>query len=159
MYVTLVPVSENDAHELINIQEASFKRLYDIYQDERSPYLKGIPEYMKWLDMQGVSYFKIYSNNVLCGGIAYYKRSEGEYYLARVYVHPDYQCQGIAVIAISQCEKIFTDAKRYTLDFPIDQIANKMCYEKAGYHDTGDREIINDKLTLAIYEKVCTQQV
>jgi len=156
MNIELVPAGKEDAQELIAIQEAAFKRLYDIYRDERSPYLKGIPEYMKWMDMHGVSYFKIYADDVLCGGAAYYKRAEGEYYLARLYIHPEFQGRGIATAAIGQCEKMFTDAKHYTVDFPIDRIANRRCYEKAGYHDTGNRKIINDRLTLAIYEKHCT---
>ena len=30
--------------------EKAFKRLYDIYKDERSPYLKGIEEFFRWLN-------------------------------------------------------------------------------------------------------------
>ena len=153
MEVHLVPAGKSDAASLIKLQEDAFRRLYDIYRDEASPYLKGIPEYMRWLDMSGVSYFKIVADSVLCGGIAYFRRDGGAYYLARVYIHPDFQGRGIAAAAIRLCEEKFPDARRYTLDFPDDQPANRRCYEKAGYADTGERRFINERLTLAIYEK------
>ena len=143
-----------DINELDNIQKAAFKSLYAIYKDEKSPYLKGVDEMIKWLNLDKILYWKIYYNGHLCGGIAYYKKSEGEYYLARLYIHPHYQSKGIAKQVILKKKKKILDAKRYTLDFPIDQIANRKCYESAGYIDTGMREIINSKLTLAIYEKV-----
>lgn len=143
-----------DINELDNIQKAAFKSLYAIYKDEKSPYLKGVDEMIKWLNLDKILYWKIYYNGHLCGGIAYYKKSEGEYYLARLYIHPQYQSKGIAKQIILLCERKILDAKRYTLDFPIGQIANRKCYESAGYIDTGMREVINSKLTLAIYEKV-----
>ena len=80
-----------DINELNNIQKAAFKSLYAIYKDEKSPYLKGVDEMIKWLNLDKILYWKIYYNGHLCGGIAYYKKSEDEYYLARLYIHPHYQ--------------------------------------------------------------------
>ena len=40
------------------------------------------------------------------------------------------------------------------MDFPIDQIANRRCYEKAGYVDTGKTQAQSEgKVVLALYEK------
>lgn len=154
MNIQIEKAKVEDVNALDIIQKAAFKRLYEIYRDEKSPYLKGVDEILKWLSMDKIHYWKIYSDEHLCGGIAYYKKSEGEYYLARIYIDPCYQGNGIAKQAILLCEKEILDVRRYTLDFPIDQVANQKCYESAGYIDTRMREVINEKLTLAIYEKI-----
>jgi hypothetical protein len=58
--------------------------------------------------------------------------------------------KGIASKAIKLCEACFEGAKKWMLDFPAAQITNKKCYEKAGYIDTGNRDIKNEKFTLAV---------
>ncbi len=136
------------------IQKEAFKPLYEIYQDEKSPYLKGTDEMLQWLLRKDIIYYKIYFKNTLCGGIAYQNKGNGQYYLARVFISTDFCSKGIASSAIIMVESYFMDAKLFTLDFPIDRVANRMCYEKCGYKDTGERKKINDKLTLAIYKKL-----
>ena len=153
MSVYIEKATLKDAAKLYEIQRSAFKRLYCFYNDEESPYLRDVDEILNWLAADGIHYWKIHFNGVLCGGIAYINRSQGEYYLARLYIAPGFQSKGVAKQAILLCEKELNDASRFTLDFPIDQIANKFCYEGVGYVDTGKREKINDKLTLAIYEK------
>jgi ribosomal protein S18 acetylase RimI-like enzyme len=154
MSIQLIKATADDAENLVSIQKKAFKRLYDIYKDERSPYLKGTEEIFRWLNNPNVSIYKIHADEMLCGGIAVFKKPNDEYYLARLYVLTKLQRQGIASKVIKLCEACFDDAKKWMLDFPADQIANKKCYEKAGYIDTGIREVRNEKLTLAVYEKV-----
>lgn len=154
MNIQLLKATADDAENLVSIQKKAFKRLYDIYKDERSPYLKGIEEFFRWLNNSNIRIYKIHADEMLCGGIAVFKMLDDEYYLARLYILPELQRQGIASKAIKLCEAYFEGAKKWVLDFPADQIANKRCYEKAGYVDTGIREIKNEKLTLAVYEKV-----
>lgn len=153
MEVTLQPAKAEDAKALIAIQKASFERLYLLYQDEKSPYLDEAETFLHWMEREGIFFWKILCDGILRGGIVYYRRAAGEYYLARIFIDPALQGQGIAGQAIAYCEQQFPDAKSYFLDFPIDQSRNRNCYEKAGYIDTGRREPINDRLTLAFYEK------
>jgi GNAT superfamily N-acetyltransferase len=153
MSVYIEKATLNDVFILDKIQKSAFKRLYDIYNDEGSPYLRGTDEILNWLAADDVYYWKIYFNSALCGGIVYFNRSQGEIYLARLYIAPSCQNRGIARQAILLCEKELDGVNKFTLDFPIDQIANKACYESVGYADTGKREKINDKLMLAVYEK------
>ena len=63
----------------------------------------------------------------------------GAYYLARIYILPEMQGKGIASTAILLCEATVHNAHLWTLDFPVDEKANRRCYEKAGYKDTGER--------------------
>jgi len=90
---------------------------------------------------------------MLCGGIAVRYKGDREYYLNRIYILPQLQGKSVGRKAIELCEKNYPDAKRWTVDFPADQLANKKCYEYSGYYDTGLREEISDKLILAFYEK------
>jgi GNAT superfamily N-acetyltransferase len=159
MTITLQPATAADVDALVDVQQKAFKRLYDIYHDEGSPYLRGADEILRWLERPNWKVFKILTDGadgVLVGGIAAREQLDnpGECYLARVYILPEMQSKGIASTAILLCEAEFPFATHWTLDFPIDQIANRRCYEKAGYVDTGEtREQSEGKIVLALYEK------
>ena len=156
MNVEIIPATIGDADALTAIQQQAFKRLYDKYHDEGSPYLRGADEIAMWLDRPNVSVYKIHADGVLCGGVSFCERNDlpGEYYLARIYILPELQGKGIASTAILLCEATVTNASRWTLDFPVNEIANRRCYEKAGYMDTGERcEQSGGAITLVYMEK------
>jgi GNAT superfamily N-acetyltransferase len=154
--ISISPANADDAESLTAIQKQAFERLYKIYQDEGNPYLRGSNEIEYQVKNGIVDIYKIFADDSLCGGISIRNNGNGEYYLHRIYVLPKLQGKGIAQKTIKLCEKNYPDAKRWKVDFPIDQLANKKCYENNGYYDTGLRETTSDKLTLAFYEKaVC----
>ncbi|NJP40806.1 GNAT family N-acetyltransferase [Oscillospiraceae bacterium HV4-5-C5C] len=158
--VELIPLTADDAETLADIQRQAFKRLYDRYLDEGSPYLRGADEILRWLDRPNAKVFKILADGVLVGGIAAWERNgrSGECYLARVYILPEMQSKGIASRAILLCEAEFPNASRWRLDFPVAEVANRRCYEKAGYTDTGERrEQSGGAITLAYMEKKIPQ--
>jgi len=144
----------DDAESLTAIQTQAFERLYQIYQDEGNPYLRGSNEMKYQIENSTLDIYKIFADGSLCGGMSIRNNGNGEYYLHRIYVLPHLQGKGIAGKSIELCEKNYPDAKRWKVDFPIDQLANKKCYENCGYCDTGLRDTLTDKLTLAFYEKV-----
>jgi hypothetical protein len=59
MNIQLLKATADDAESLVRIQEKAFKRLYDIYKDEKNPYLKGTAEFSRWLNHPNVSIYKI----------------------------------------------------------------------------------------------------
>ena len=159
MIITLHPATAADAESLVAIQQKAFRRMYEIYRDEGSPYLRGADEILRWLERPNCKVFKIFADGVLVGGIAAWERNglPGEYYLARIYILPEMQNKGIASQAILLCETEFPNASRWTLDFPFDESANRRCYEKAGYVDTGERRgQSGGVITLAYMEKKIT---
>ncbi len=156
MKIKIIPATTADAESLVAIQQQAFKRLYDVYHDEGSPYLRGADEILRWLERPNCKVFKIFADGVLVGGIAAWERNglPGEYYLARVYILPEMQNKGIASQAILLCEAEFPNASHWTLDFPVDESPNRRCYEKVGYVDTGERrEQSGGAITLAYMEK------
>ena len=154
MEITISPVKRRDIPALVALQRAAFAPLYALYQDEESPYLRKKDEVLRWMKHPARYPYKILTDGEICGGITAYARGNGEYYLARLYVSPAMQGHGIATRAVALLEVQFPDARKWTLDFPADQPANRRCYEKAGYRDTGATDPRNDKLTLALYEKI-----
>ena len=158
--VEIVSATVEDAEALVAMQRKAFQRLYDLYQDEGSPFLRGTDEILRWIERPNWRVYNIMADGDLCGGVSFCENSEspGEYYLARIYVLPEMQGKGIASAAILLCESTVENAKRWTLDFPVDQIANRRCYEKAGYADTGKRrEQSGGAITLGYMEKVISQ--
>ena len=156
MKVEIIPATKEDAAPLADIQKQAFKRLYDIYHDEGSPYLRGAEEIVAWLEHPNWRVYKILADGVLCGGVAFCERNgmPGVYYLARIYILPEMQGKGIASSAILLCEATIQNAQLWTLDFPVNEKANRRCYEKAGYIDTGERrEQSGGAIILAYMEK------
>lgn len=71
MNIQLLKATADDAESLVRIQEKAFKRLYDIYKDEKSPYLKGTAEFSRWLNHPNVSIYKIYADEMLCAELQF----------------------------------------------------------------------------------------
>ena len=161
MDISIKITNPSEAEELSQIQKAAFKPLYEKYHDEGNPFLRGPEDILRRLNKFN-RYFTILYDDQVVGGVFYRlygKRSPsheigaGEYYLARVYIHPDYQNKGIARNTVLLCEKEFPDAKFYYVDFPEDIEKNRRCYQSMGYCDTGDRICIEGAPTLAMFKK------
>lgn len=157
----------SEAEELSQIQKEAFKPLYEKYHDEGNPYLRDSQDILQRLNEYN-RYYTIRYDEKIVGGVFYRlsgKRSpshelgEGEYYLARIYIHPDYQNKGVAREALLLCEKEFPDARVYFVDFPEDMDKNQRCYQSIGYCDTGERICVQGTLTLAIYKKVVSDEL
>jgi epoxyqueuosine reductase QueG len=151
--VTLALATAEDAPSMVEIQKAAFARLYEQYHDENSPYLRGTDDILVRLPLPHWRIYKILSDDELVGAIYIRLNDDNSYYLNRIYVDPKKQSQGIASRAIMLAEKLLPRRPKWTVDFPADQPMNRRCYKKAGFADTGKREVISDTLTLALYEK------
>ena len=136
MHISIEKATIEDAVSLTAIQKQAFERLYKVYQDERNPHLRGSDETEYQIANGMRDIYKIFADNMLCGGISVRDKGNGEYYLNRIYILPRLQGKGIGRKAIGLCEKNYPNVKRWTVDFPADQLANKKCYEYCGYCDT-----------------------
>lgn len=162
MSIKIKPTQPSEADLLAKIQAAAFRPLYDRFHDQRNPCLRGPEDILRRLTRQ-YRYFTIWQEKEIIGGIFYLlqdtthvKIGPHGYYLGRIYLHPDYQNQGIARQAIHLCEKEFPDADTYFVDFPEVLEKNRRCYQSAGYRDTGHRICKTDTPTLALFRKTAT---
>ena len=160
--ITIRTTTKEEALQLSEIQRQAFLPLYERYHDEGTPCFRGIEDVENRLNSPNFKYYTIFEDEEIVGGILYKCKGkgpffdqlqEGEYYLQRVYIKPEYQCKGIAQTAILLCEKELTDAKMISVDFPEDLAKNRRCYEKAGFVDTGKRLEAEPGLVLACFEK------
>ena len=164
MGVSIRITSASEAEVLSQIQKAAFGPLYQQFHDPGSPFLRGPEDILCRLNKSN-RYYTVLLDGEIVGGIffrLYGKRSPteeigaGEYYLARVYIHPDHQRGGIAKAAIRLCEQEFPDAEAYYVDFPEVLEKNRRCYQSAGYRDTGERIRTEGAPALAMYRKQVT---
>lgn len=162
MNISIKATQENEALELCNIQKAAFFPLYEKYRDDGNPYLRGVEDIVNRLHSDFFRYFTVFLEEEIVGGVLYKCKGktpfvdnleEGQYYLQRIYIKPDYQCKKIAQTAILLCEEKL-DANSFLVDFPYDLIKNKRCYEKVGFIDTGKRLQVQEGLILACFEKI-----
>ena len=135
--------------------------MFEKFHDEGNPFLRGSEDILCRLNKFN-RYFTILYDGKMVGGIFYrlygkrgpaYEIRAGEYYLARIYIHPEYQNKGIAREAILRCEKEFPDAKFYYVDFPEEMEKNRKCYQSAGYCDIGERVCMQGAPSLAMFKK------
>lgn len=159
--ISIHPTVPAEANELADIQREAFRPLYEQFHDEGNPCLRGSEDILKRLN-DNYRHFTITCNGIVVGGIFYRLRGQlptsevlkpGEYYLQRVYIKPEYQGMEIAREAILMCEKSFTDAIAFYVDFPDVLDKNRMCYKNAGYSDTGKRIVLDGVPTLAVFKK------
>lgn len=160
--VAIRRTTHEEASELLKLQAEAFLPLYERYHDEGNPCLRGIEDITKRLNSPNFRYYTILEDDKIVGGIFYKCKgkgpffdqlNDGEYYLQRVYVKAERQSKGVASRAILLCEKEFSDAKLFSVDFPEDLEKNRRCYEKAGFSDTGKRIEAQPGLILACFEK------
>ena len=161
MCISIKLTSASEAEELSQIQKAAFAPLYEQFHDQGNPFLRGPEDILRRLN-KDYRHFTILLDGKIVGGIFYRlygKRSPTEelkareYYLARIYIHPEDQRKGIAKKAILLCEREFPDAECYYVDFPEVLEKNRKCYQSAGYCDTGERITMEGAPKLAMFKK------
>lgn len=84
-------------------------------------------------------YYKIVVDNQLVGGLVVFPGTIREYYLGRVFIHPDFQNQGIGTLAMDFVFRQFPLAKSWTLDTPAWNQRTRHFYEKLGFQQTATR--------------------
>lgn len=155
-----------DVITLCELQKEVFKPIYETYHDAGSPYLRGADDIYSRLNNSDFKYFTILNNGEIVGWILYKCKgsttfieslNEGEYYLLRIYIKPDYQCRGIGKQAILLCEKELVNAKKFYVDFPKELNKNRKCYENAGFYSSKKEIEIEHNLVLVLYEKTIAQ--
>lgn len=154
MDVQLIRATANDAQDMLNIQKKCFKIHFERYQDvSGSPYKEVLEKMLFRINYEKGSYYKIVSSSTPIGGIWVFEKESKIFRVGILYILPEYQSKGVGQKALAMAEDLHRDAKGWELDCPEDLSTNRRCYEKAGYTLTGEKEIINDELTLVYYKK------
>ncbi|SDP64572.1 Acetyltransferase (GNAT) family protein [Clostridium gasigenes] len=77
------------------------------------------------------------------------------YKISALSVIPEYQNRGIAKEALKQIENYYPNASKWILDTIFQEKGNCHLYEKLGYVKVGELRLINERMTLVNYVKIC----
>jgi GNAT superfamily N-acetyltransferase len=99
-------------------------------------------------------YYKIIYDGQTVGGIKLFDMKGRHYRLGSIYILPDFQNHGIGHKAIEFIEKVYPDARKWSLDTPYKSYRNHYFYEKHGYVKVGETQPEKENgFYLFLYEK------
>ena len=155
MNIQLVRVNIDEANDLWQMQVKAFLDLYDKYQDtETSPATESVDMIAMRLNQPFTYYYYIEANNTKVGAIRVVDKFEENKAkrISPMFIMPEYRNKGFAQKAIQLVEEIHGDSN-WELSTILQENGNCYLYEKMGYYQTGEKEKINDNLTLVFYKK------
>jgi len=136
--ITLVRAGAEDLETIIAIQRASFKAVYDKYQDEYDPYLED-RERIKWklAERPNSYYYFVKKDEEKIGFLRVQTNEElTEAWLGTVAILPQYQGKGYGSKGLSLLEKEFPTITQWDLCTVLQDKGMVAFYEKNGYHQT-----------------------
>ena len=155
MKVTLLRANIDNAKEIHAMQVEAFKELLEKYQDfDTSPANENVEKVEARLKQDFTFYYFICIGRQKVGAIRIVDKKEAgkNKRISPLFILPEFQGEGIAQTAIRLCEEIHGN-ENWELDTILQEPRNCHLYEKMGYRQTDKTEVINEKLTLIIYEK------
>ena len=136
--IRLERVGAEDLETVIAIQRASFKAVYEKYQDEYDPYLED-RERIKWkLVERPNSYYYFVKEKGENIGFLRVQTNEGltEDWLGTAAILPQYQGKGYGSEGLRLLEKEFPTIKQWDLCTVLQDAGMVAFYEKNGYRQT-----------------------
>lgn len=155
METRLLRAGIGDAKDIHAMQVEAFRELLERYQDfETSPANESVEKVEARLRQDFTFYYFICVGQRKVGAIRVVdKKEDGKSKrISPIFILPEFQGKGIAQKAIQLCEEIHGSGN-WELGTILQEPRNCHLYEKIGYRQTGGTKIINEKMTLVIYEK------
>lgn len=159
--IELKLVTEDEAECLHRLQVEAFMPLYEKYHDDDTSPAKESLERVTWKIVEEKSdfYFIVFQGEKV-GGVRV-REHQGEKVLENVnrispiFIIPEYQNKGIASRVIEKLFNIYPDTLEWRLATIKQEPGNCRLYEKMGFVKGGKDIIVNEKMTLVYYIKVC----
>ncbi|GGO01232.1 GNAT family N-acetyltransferase [Saccharibacillus kuerlensis] len=148
--------SEEDAPLIHEMQVRAFTPLMETYQDhETSPASQSIERVLDRILQRETDYYVIKSVGRAVGAIRVVAvdSRNGSYRISPIFVLPEHQGKGIARQAFAWVEQKYYHAERWELEAILEEDRSCRLYEQLGYRQTGERKILNERMTLVFYEK------
>ncbi len=155
MKVELLRADIGDAKELHAMQIKAFEKLLEKYQDfDTNPANECVEKVEARLKQDFTFYYFICIGQQKVGAIRIVDKKEAgkNKRISPIFIMPEFQGKGIAQEAIRLCEEMHGNGN-WELDTILQESKNCYLYEKMGYRQIGKTEVINERLTLTLYEK------
>ncbi|PHG12220.1 GNAT family N-acetyltransferase [Bacillus toyonensis] len=155
MNIILKRANEKDALDIFTMQITSFYPLLEKYQDyETSPANEPIQRTMTRIKYPNGGFYKIIVDGQFVGAICiYHKEKTNQFWISPMFIHPEFQGDGIAQKVLLLIEEMFPEAMSWELATILEEERNCFLYEKIGYKRTEVIKKLNDKATLIYYKK------
>jgi ribosomal protein S18 acetylase RimI-like enzyme len=150
--VIITKASVDDAEEILKLQKLAYLSEAEIYNDYSIPPLTQTLEEIS-ADFKEYLILKATINRVIIGSVRGQLNEDGDCYIARFMVHPDFQKRGIGTRLMKAIEEQFPQVKSYTLGTGHRSESNLRLYQKLGYKPCGS-ERLSDNVTIVHLEKV-----
>ena len=154
MQIELIRASMADAEEIWCMQRIAFAALLAKYEDyDTSPGNEPL-EKIQWRMAQAATYFYfIRVDGKNAGAIRVVdNQDESLKRVSPLFVMPEYRGLGVAQSALRLAEGIH-GSENWQLITILQEAGNCHLYEKMGYQQVSIAKVVNDKMTLVIYEK------
>jgi GNAT superfamily N-acetyltransferase len=112
------------------------------------------PEKIRWkLPHPGSYYYFIRVGYETVGAIRVWDPQDGSRKrISPLYILPAYRGKGYAQTAMLEAERLH-GSHHWQLDTILQEAGNCYLYEKMGYHQTGNKKVIKENMTIVDYEK------
>jgi len=161
--INLVRAAREDVELLHRLQVEAFTPLYAKYHDDdTSPAKESEERLLKKIEDVNSDFYIIYYEKEPVGGIRV-SHHRGKIivksvnWISPVFIIPEYQNRGIAQRVIQRIFELYPETITWRLATIKQELGNCYLYEKCGFTKVGTDKIINDKMTLIYYEKMCVK--
>ena len=153
--VELEPVKDDELEILHQMQIESFMPLYEKYHDEMSPAIEPIERIKNRAAVPNRQYYFIVKDGERVGVINIGHNDPNEKkvsFISPLFILPKYQNRGLGYGAIMKAFEISPEVTTWKLETILQEKGNCHLYEKCGFKRFGDETVVNDKMTLIMYE-------
>ncbi|MBO4485462.1 MAG: GNAT family N-acetyltransferase [Lachnospiraceae bacterium] len=149
------PVRDDEIEQLHAMQVESFMPLYEVYHDEGSPAIEPVERIRRRAALPNRTYYFICVAGARVGAINIGRKDSEEdtMYISPIFILPRFQNRGYGYAAIQRAFAMHPEVKTWKLDTIKQEKRNCHLYEKCGFVRTGEEEVVNDRMTLVMYER------
>ena len=154
MTITLKCIGTDECEKLWKMQVEAFSELLEKYQDyDINPANEPMSRVMERLEQPFTCFYFIMAEEAAVGAIRVVDMKDGSRKrVSPIFIMKEYRGKGYAQAAMREAEKLH-GIDCWELDTILQERGNCYLYEKMGYHQTGETQVINERMTIVKYEK------
>lgn len=156
--IELELITSGEAECLHKMQVEAFIALYEKYRDDiTSPAKESLEKItQKIVEDNSDFYFILFNGKRVGGARVKWHNGRNVKWISPIFVIPQFQNKGIASAVIEQLFEMYSsDTIEWRLDTIKQEEKNCYLYEKCGFVRVVNETVINEKMTLVEYTKIC----